>query len=244
MVLLIEKRPSGVAFDDSRTGIRSCALVLRLTYRVVGMGLAAILGTSAAMAHVIEVSRDGAISVRDGGGVAVWESFDPAAQQSATPPSATLPETLWAGTDTQPMVTIIGSQTGVPERYAALNAMAAASANVSPSLLAALVWQESRWNPQAVSSKGAIGLTQLMPATARDLGVDPRDPAANLTGGARYLRQLLDGFDGNVEKALAAYNAGAGRVRKANGIPAIRETQAYVRSIVQRVASLSPGDYR
>lgn len=122
--------------------------------------------------------------------------------------------------------------------------MAAATANISPALLAALVWQESRWNPQAISSKGAIGLAQLMPATARDLGVDPRDPVANLTGGARYLRQLLDGFDGNVEKALAAYNAGAGRVRKANGIPAIRETQAYVRSIVQRVASLSAGDYR
>ena len=206
---------------------------------VMGAGLAALVGTSAATAHVIEVSRDGAISVRDGGGVAVWETFDVASQQTATPPVI-----IGADTDARPIVTIMRPDTGVPERYAALNAMAAASANISPALLAALVWQESRWNPQALSSKGAIGLAQLMPATARDLGVDPRDPVANLTGGARYLRQLLDGFDGNVEKALAAYNAGAGRVRKANGIPAIRETQDYVRSIVQRVASISPGDYR
>ena len=239
MVLRNGKRPPGVVRDDSRSGIWRRALVVRLTYRVMGAGLAALVGTSAATAHVIEVSRDGAISVRDGGGVAVWESFDATGQQTATPPVI-----LGADTDKQPIVTIMRPATGVPERYAALNAMAAASANISPSLLAALVWQESRWNPQALSPKGAIGLAQLMPATARDLGVDPRDPVANLTGGARYLRQLLDGFDGNVEKALAAYNAGAGRVRKANGIPAIRETQDYVRSIVQRVASISPGDYR
>ena len=112
--------------------------------------------------------------------------------------------------------------------------MAAQSANISPTLLAALVWQESRWNPQALSPKGTMGLAQLMPATARDLGVDPRDPVANLMGGARYLRQLLDSFGGDVEKALAGYNAGSGRVRRANGVPAIAETQAYVRSIVQR----------
>jgi soluble lytic murein transglycosylase-like protein len=118
---------------------------------------------------------------------------------------------------------------------------AAAAANISPTLLAALVWQESRWNPQAVSPKGAMGLAQLMPATARYLGVNPADPVANLHGGARYLRQLLDQFDGNVEKALAAYNAGPGRVRSAGGIPAIAETRNYVTSIVRRIASSSTG---
>jgi soluble lytic murein transglycosylase-like protein len=87
-----------------------------------------------------------------------------------------------------------------------------------------------------VSRKGAIGLAQLMPATARDLGVNPMDPVANLNGGARYLRQLLDQFDGNVEKALAAYNAGAARVRTAGGVPAIAETRNYVTSIVRRIA--------
>ena len=78
-----------------------------------------------------------------------------------------------------------------------------------------------------------------MPGTARDLGVDPRDPIQNLTGGARYLRQQLNRFDGNVEKALAAYNAGPGRVMTAGGIPSIPETQAYVRAIVARLAANS-----
>jgi len=108
-------------------------------------------------------------------------------------------------------------------------------------LLGALVWQESRWHPHAVSRKGAIGLTQLMPGTARELGVDPTDPLANLIGGARYLRQLLDQFDGDVEKALAAYNAGPGRVRSAGGVPAIAETRNYVASIVRRISTVSFG---
>jgi soluble lytic murein transglycosylase-like protein len=80
-----------------------------------------------------------------------------------------------------------------------------------------------------------------MPGTARDLGVDPTDPMANLMGGARYLRQMLNYFDGNLEKALAAYNAGPQRVRNANGIPAIRETRAYVKSIVQRASAMEAG---
>jgi soluble lytic murein transglycosylase-like protein len=86
-----------------------------------------------------------------------------------------------------------------------------------------------------------MGLAQLMPGTARDLGVNPADPVQNLTGGARYLRQLLDQFDGNVEKALAAYNAGPGRVRSAGGVPAIAETQNYVTSIVRRLSINSTG---
>jgi soluble lytic murein transglycosylase-like protein len=111
--------------------------------------------------------------------------------------------------------------------------------DISPHLLEALVWQESRWNPTAMSRAGAIGLAQLMPGTARDLGVDPRDPIQNLAGGARYLRQQLNRFDGDVEKALAAYNAGPGRVMTARGIPSIPETQAYVRAIVARLAANS-----
>jgi len=81
-----------------------------------------------------------------------------------------------------------------------------------------------------------MGLAQLMPGTARYLGVNPADPAANLIGGARYLRELLDQFDGDVEKALAAYNAGPARVRSAGGVPAIAETRAYVASIVRRIS--------
>jgi soluble lytic murein transglycosylase-like protein len=74
-----------------------------------------------------------------------------------------------------------------------------------------------------------------MPGTARQMGVNPNDPHANLEGGARYLRMQLDAFDGDVEKALAAYNAGPGRVQAAGGIPRIRETQNYVASIMARL---------
>jgi soluble lytic murein transglycosylase-like protein len=90
-----------------------------------------------------------------------------------------------------------------------------------------------------VSPVGARGLAQLMPGTARELGVDADDPFANLEGGARYLREQLDRFDGDLEKALAAYNAGPGRVIDANGIPRIRETQVYVASIMGRLSNHS-----
>lgn len=103
-----------------------------------------------------------------------------------------------------------------------------------PGLLDALVWTESRYNPLAVSRVGAAGLGQLMPATARELGVANRfDPVANIDGAARYLRQMLDRF-GVVHLALAAYNAGPGAVRKAGGIPRNGETPAYVRNVLLR----------
>ncbi|MEP6982268.1 MAG: lytic transglycosylase domain-containing protein [Sphingomicrobium sp.] len=130
----------------------------------------------------------------------------------------------------------------VPPDYRAPLIDASARYGVSPRLLAALTRQESAWRASVVSPKGAIGLTQLMPATARALAVDPRDPAANLNGGARYLRQLLDQFDGDIERALAAYNAGPGRVVRARGIPAISETRAYVASIVDRLGIVAAGE--
>ena len=103
-----------------------------------------------------------------------------------------------------------------------------------PRLLQALIWAESRFNPMAVSPAGAAGLAQLMPATARELGVRNRhDPAQNIEGGARYLRQMLDRFR-SVHLALAAYNAGPGAVSRAGGIPRNRETPAYVRSVIDR----------
>ena len=101
-------------------------------------------------------------------------------------------------------------------------------------LLDAVVWTESRYNPLAVSKAGAGGLGQLMPGTARDLGVANRfDPAENLEGAARYLRQMLDEF-GVVHLALAAYNAGPGAVKRARGIPRNGETPSYVRNVLRR----------
>lgn len=129
--------------------------------------------------------------------------------------------------------------TGIPAEYAAKVAELSLRFDLSPSLIEALVWQESRWRQSAVSPVGARGLAQLMPGTARDLGVNPFDALQNLEGGARYLRQQLDRFDGDLEKALAAYNAGPGRVIRAGGIPRIRETQTYVASIMGRLSNHS-----
>ncbi len=127
----------------------------------------------------------------------------------------------------------------IPEQYAAKVRELATRYDLSPTLIEALVWQESRWQPDAVSPVGARGLAQLMPGTAAAMGVDPSDPYANLEGGARYLRMQLNRFNGDLEKALAAYNAGPGRVERANGIPRIRETQNYVASVIGRLSNHS-----
>lgn len=126
--------------------------------------------------------------------------------------------------------------TAGPAQWQARIGELSAKYDISPALLEALVWQESRWNSGAVSPKGARGFTQLMPGTARELGVNASDPSSNLEGGARFLRSQLDAFNGDLEKALAAYNAGPRRVQLAGGIPNIRETQNYVRAILARLA--------
>lgn len=105
--------------------------------------------------------------------------------------------------------------------------------NLDPKLVRALIQVESGYNYQAVSNKGAMGLMQLMPATATSLSVvNPLDPEENLRGGTRYLRQMLDRFAGRLELALSAYNAGPGAVEKHRGIPPYTETRNYVRRIL------------
>jgi soluble lytic murein transglycosylase-like protein len=125
-------------------------------------------------------------------------------------------------------------------RYAPLIENAAKKYNVPVELICGVILQESGANPRARSHCGARGLMQLMPATARRFGVkNSYDPAQNIDGGVKYLRWLLDRFDGDIELALAGYNAGEGNVEKyGNKIPPFRETQAYVPAVLSFTQSI------
>jgi soluble lytic murein transglycosylase-like protein len=127
------------------------------------------------------------------------------------------------------------STRSITGQHATLINAAAKQFGISPALVEAVMWQESRYNHRAVSRTGAIGLMQLMPGTARGLGVNPHDPWQNVFGGAAYLRQQLNRFNNNVPFALAAYNAGPGAVIKYGGIPPYKETQNYVSVIMRRL---------
>ncbi|MFM7349945.1 MAG: lytic transglycosylase domain-containing protein [Erythrobacter sp.] len=198
--------------------------------RATGCALAAAITFGAAPAHadVMELGPEGAR----------WVS-GPLAGQSPVPAARAAVAALEQGPAVPDFAIADPARhaRAIPPRYAAKVAELAARFDLSPALMEAVVWQESRWNANARSPVGAQGLAQLMPGTARYLGVDPKDPFANLEGGARYLREQLDRFDGNIEKALAAYNAGPGRVERAGGVPAIRETQGYVSAIIGRLSA-------
>jgi soluble lytic murein transglycosylase-like protein len=120
---------------------------------------------------------------------------------------------------------------GVP--YAEIIDRVAAEQGVDPRLVRALIAVESNYQPAAVSRKGAMGLMQLMPATARQYGADPFDPAANIEAGIKHLKSLLGRFELSV--ALAAYNAGEAAVQRFGGVPPYRETRDYVTRIMARL---------
>ena len=128
-------------------------------------------------------------------------------------------------------------------RFAGPLVGAARETGLDPALLLAVVMEESGGDPDAVSSKGAVGLMQLMPGTAHEVGVeDPSSPAQNIAGGARYLKRMLDRFGGRQDLALAAYNAGPGNVDRANGtVPDFPETRSYVDRVEDRYRKLTGG---
>lgn len=129
--------------------------------------------------------------------------------------------------------------------YARLIERAALRYSLDELLLAAVIEVESAFNPEAVSPVGALGLMQVMPATAEVYGKrDLLNPAANVDMGARYLSQMLKTFDGDLELALAAYNAGPGNVRRFNGVPPFRETKAYVAKVLSRYVDHHQGVWR
>lgn len=143
------------------------------------------------------------------------------------------PLKLGAGIGLQPL----GSKA---DRFKALIEQASQANNVDPKLFTAVIEAESDFDPNCRSKTGAMGLSQLMPDTAKSLGVtDPFNPQQNLMGGAKYLRQMLDQF-GAIEPALAAYNAGPGAVHKFGGIPPYDETKAYVAKIMERYQGGKP----
>ncbi|GGE02963.1 transglycosylase [Polymorphobacter glacialis] len=167
-----------------------------------------VFGSAPATAQVIEIGDDGVVTHFDGPMVFTASGAAPIEPPRVVPALASAP--LEVRIDAQ-----------------------AVRHGLSPSLLRAVAWQESRGRAAAVSPKGALGVMQLMPGTAAAMGVDPRDPDDNLRGGALYLRRQLDRF-GSVPLALAAYNAGPGAVARFGGVPPFRETRAYVASIMAR----------
>ncbi|CAA9511706.1 MAG: Membrane-bound lytic murein transglycosylase D [uncultured Sphingomonas sp.] len=174
-----------------------------------GSLLAALAAWTPAYAQVIEIDDSGEARTYDGPTVHTGTGFEPIRS----------PDRLSTPTSSNP---------------ANLLAQAARSHGVDQRLLEAVAWQESRGRMNAVSVKGALGVMQLMPATAAELGVDPTNPADNIRGGAMYLRRQLDRF-GSVPLALAAYNAGPAAVIRYGGVPPFRETRDYVSKIMGRL---------
>lgn len=132
-------------------------------------------------------------------------------------------------------VTSSASKNTPPEEIANLIKFTANKYGVDPKLVTAVARSESGFDPNALSSAGAVGIMQLMPTTAESLGVrDIRNPRENIEGGVKYLKELLTTFNGDVAKAVAAYNAGPQAVINHNGVPPYNETQAYVGKVLQQ----------
>jgi soluble lytic murein transglycosylase-like protein len=167
-----------------------------------------------ALSQVMDIAPDGSTAIYKGPIVASAEGSNPLNMGT---PAALAP--------VQNPGTVTAAIQGAATRHA-----------LSQALVAAVAWQESRMQQGAVSPKGARGVMQLMPATASGLKVNAFDLSANVDGGTQYLAQMLDRFDGDIIKTLAAYNAGPEAVERYHGVPPYPETQAYVAAVLNRLA--------
>jgi len=187
---------------------------MRAVLRAVAAG-AALLAANSVRAEVMEIGVNGAVTRYAGPAVYSSEGVRPIVARAGTP--------VRAATAPAPVV------------HAAITA-AALRQSLNRDLLEAVAWRESGFRQTALSPKGAVGVMQIMPATALGLGVDRYDLHQNIEGGAAYLRQMLNRYSGNLTMALAAYNAGPGAVDRYRGVPPFRETQAYVGAILGRLS--------
>ena len=178
---------------------------------------------SPAMAQVMAIGPDGSTAIYKGPVVTSLEGVQPIPGGLLPPPT----RSVNAVSDPLSVVAAIQSSAN---RHA-----------LSQALVSAVAWQESHMRQDAVSSKGARGVMQLMPATASSLKVNPNDLYANVDGGAAYLAQMLDRFHGDLVKTLAAYNAGPEAVERYHGVPPYPETQAYVAAVMNRLADSTIG---
>jgi soluble lytic murein transglycosylase-like protein len=154
----------------------------------------------------------------------------PPERRAVARPTFVIPR--WSPPAEEPEVTLVARRT--PSDLTALIEEAAYRESVPPYLVAAVARVESNFDPRAISNKGAIGLMQVMPETAKRFGFDARrlhDPVHNVAAGATYLRWLLERYDGDLDRVLAAYNAGEGAVAKYDGIPPYKETQDFVKRV-------------
>jgi soluble lytic murein transglycosylase-like protein len=149
----------------------------------------------------------------------------------STPSMATIPSDLPVD---KPQSAVVPSYLKRGERFHPLIVRVSREHHVDPALVKAIIMAESGYNPQAISKVGARGLMQLMPQTADSLGVqDIFDPEENVSGGVKYLKQLLNEFGGEIKLALAAYNAGSRKVRTCKGVPPIEATHAYINKVIE-----------
>jgi soluble lytic murein transglycosylase-like protein len=203
-------------------------------FAAVGLGVLALSAQPAAAAQIAKVTDDSGRRFFVNAEPVVQTKIAPARQRNAIyMPS----EQSFSGRNDRPAVSI--DRDGV-ERIVR---EAADRHNVDPALVRAVIETESNWNASAISRKGAVGLMQVMPTTAQRFGVsDYYAPQQNVEAGVKYLKTLLERYDGNLDLALAAYNAGEGAVDRAHGIPRYRETRDYVQKVQN--AYFRPGSGR